>query len=859
MTRPRKITLSMKEFSHLVSESLDVANSPSQSLVNKTSVVSDNCEKPKTSSFQRIFSRPPSTTGEEKHLEEVHEAPRKMGIGWPFSRSPRKIRSVCGEDSGTDVKGVSGALTIYQSNSANSAVSLAGASTSSFGSIMPAHERHFQDVDYLFSDEVGVNSHSFSAGSSSPITIAQPHGPLTSSGHYAPAPRSALHAIFRSKSAANVIASTNAGLVETIIDIFREGTLAEGSRGSTHTTQTLTASEAESSEDDPTPRATSFGARAIVPPPVFHSDSTLAQRRRPQGLSLVLPPQHCDILSLRPAVGVTPHVPSETDCSMSTSHASSPTSPFPHSSSLTSLSMRSSISVASQPPAPPSSPLRSPTSATPSEITPHSASVSSVGSFPWGRARAGSRSMKSPPLPRPPPTGPLPAVPTPSSIPPVPPLPPLLKKMSMKRSQQLPISSPTRPTLAGAAPPTSIAVATPPASPGSLRLPSRLSWLGTGRAVVAPSSSLPSPPASPTRSSKSPRTPPDSPSKGMKKQRGNLKRPTSIGVLEAADNAHVRRTKSILLLGSRSKSNASLRAPSTSPQKRVQIHADANADAGGPPRKPRRKSSAAAAGHPVGVSIGGGDTLSGSPEILVPRERRHSAPLLSRVPSSDATNAGACADWTLSLPFCTDTPGHKITPIASPALAQVQLEPEPGVDEYQGDDWTLCMPLKVGLGATSTSESVEEDEERGSECTLAQTSETCISQCQSQTQMQLPTPSPSPTPPTPLLCSRALDSEEPRPRPASPASLGPHAGGLDIDGGCGKRGSGWNVCGWFESVDVQEDEHVPAPLRARRGDELKATRRCHEAWARNRSQDSTVTISTAETGFYSARSSLRAG
>ncbi|KAF9235769.1 hypothetical protein BU15DRAFT_77697 [Melanogaster broomeanus] len=482
-------------------------------------------------------------------------------------------------------------------------------------------------------------------------------------------------------------------------------------------------------------------------------------------------------------------------------------------------------------------PPKSPTSATPSETVRTSRSMSSVGSLPLGRTRAGSRSMKIPPLPRPPPTIPLPAVPTSSSIPPVPPLPPHFKKQSMKMPSQLPISSPTRSTFAGAPPSTSMAVATPASPPGNLRptFTTELDWYRP--CSPPPASSLPSPPASPTRSSKSRLTPPSSPSKGAKKQASDHKRPMSIGVLEAADNAQVRRTKSILLLGSRSKSNASLGTPSASPPKRVQIHADAIADADSPPRKPRCKSSLT-----LGAAFGSGSVLSGDSEILVLRERRHSAPLLSRA----APRSDAATDWTLSLPFCTDVPGNQIMPApASPSsLPQAQEELELGADEPQGDDWTLCMPLKAPLAETATFESVEEGEESVSECTAAQPPETCMS----ETQMQLPTPSPSPTPSTPLARSRALDADEPR--PASPACLGPHAGGLDMDGGCGKRGSGWDTCGWFESVEV--------PARPVETKVTMSYGRSHEAWARNRSQDSTATISTGFTGFYSARSSLLA-
>ena len=99
MTRARKLTLSMKEFSHLVSESLDIANPSTfpQSLVDNA-VFSETPQKthPRPSSFQRIFSRPIPTHGQHEDSrqcppENLSETPRKM-IGWPFSRSPRKNR-----------------------------------------------------------------------------------------------------------------------------------------------------------------------------------------------------------------------------------------------------------------------------------------------------------------------------------------------------------------------------------------------------------------------------------------------------------------------------------------------------------------------------------------------------------------------------------------------------------------------------------------------------------------------------------------------------------------------------------------------------------------------------------------------
>ena len=99
MTRSRKLTLSVKEFSHLVSEALDVANNnpPSQSFVDHT-LLSEASKKHRSqpSSFQRIFTRPTPTPGQiddsaDEPPEDHFDTPRKM-IAWPFSRSPRRNR-----------------------------------------------------------------------------------------------------------------------------------------------------------------------------------------------------------------------------------------------------------------------------------------------------------------------------------------------------------------------------------------------------------------------------------------------------------------------------------------------------------------------------------------------------------------------------------------------------------------------------------------------------------------------------------------------------------------------------------------------------------------------------------------------
>ncbi|KAF8122467.1 hypothetical protein EV363DRAFT_1360076, partial [Boletus edulis] len=740
-------------------------------------------------------------------------------IGWPFSRSPRKNRPTNATQEVNDPD------TCY-SKSPYSVSSPAAASTSSLGSLVPAHERLFQLT--CDSDELSQNCHEFDVASSSPVTITPPHicGPPTASGCYAAV--APLHIIYGNGSATSVISGTTS--------ISRSGSLTRTSFQGTEASLSVVNSERESFDEDPTPRASTFGPRAPLPAADIQDDSLSAQRGRPERQSLVVPSRNAVVLALRPAVGVAPHAPSETE---SLASACSASSSVVRSSSPTFPTTRLPDAETSSPRVPSSTPPNARISAislgiaSPSNIdfTPP------VGLSPRQRKRAMSRSLTPPPLPRPPPTGPLPAVP--SSVPPVPPLPPLLSKLSMNMSPNAVISSTPRSTMTGA--PVKPATALPLSPPGGLRLPSRLSWVNSVRAV------LPSPPASPTRSFKSltgKSSLPISPSKSEKKPSPELKRPTSIGVIEAADNTQVRRTKSILLLGSRSKSNASLGT------KRVQIHADVNLDAN-PTPKPRRKSSAATVGHPIFSSDSRSRTISmQSSELLVLRERRHSAPVL-KVPS---------ADWTLSLPFCTDTPGNQLLP--SPSLTP-EIKPEEGVEEVQGEDWTLCMPLKVRVDTATVESADGPDSERTAAVTLG-TVET-------QPAVQLPTPSPSPTWPTPTSVLRSLDLEEdedepvPEDRPASPASLGPHVGGLDLAGGRGKRASGWHVYGWFDQVDIpgEDDDDDVAPMASPAVSTVSDSklvkshvtvfRKVHDAAP---SQDSMSTVSTSGTAFYSARSSL---
>ncbi|KAF8553178.1 hypothetical protein OG21DRAFT_1510585 [Imleria badia] len=843
MTRARKLTLSVKEFSHLVSESLDIAHATPcpQSFVDNPAFVFETPRKihsRPSASFQRIFSRPTPTPGQHVDSlqgppasEDLSETPRKM-IGWPFSRSPRKNRPTKDEGNPTEAHADPEG---YHSTgmSPYSVSSPAAASTSSLGSLVPAHECLFQ-VESRDSEELSQNGHVFKVASSSPVTIVPPHAsdPPTASGCYATATR--LEDIFGNGSATSVSCS----IVEAASRISSQGSLIRASLEAEASDSVASNSERPSIDDDPTPRAATFDPRATLPLAATQDEPVLAQRGRPQHLSLIVPSRNVDILAFRPAVGVAPHAPSESSVSACST------------SSLTSIAQASSPTFPTTRPdseaSPPRVPPFTPSNARFSAISPSIASPSNLesvlplGVSPRTRKRAMSRSQTPPPLPLPPPTGPLPAVP--SSVPPVPPLPPLLSKISMNTSPHAVISSPPRSTLAGAS--TNPATALPPSPPGGLRLPSRLSWVNNVRAV------LPSPPASPTKSLKSladKTLPTPSPSKTEMKRPNELKRPTSIGVIEAADNVQVRRTKSILLLGSRSKSNASLGT------KRVQIHADVNVDAN-TTRKARRKSSAATVGHPP-FSSDCGSVIIASSELLVPRERRHSAPVLS---SMDSKPSRASADWTLSLPFCTDVPGNKILP--SPLLTP-QLKSEHGLEEVQGEDWTLCMPLKVRVG-TPTAESAEGTD---SECTFTGTAETV----EAQPAMQLPTPCPSPTWSTPASAVLPLDPEEdipqPEDRPASPASLGPHVGGLDLAGGHGKRASGWHVYGWFDEVDVTEEEEdcelvTPTASAISESQLVKSHvavfRKTHDLNGRHPSQESMSTVSTSESMFYSARSSL---
>lgn len=106
---PRKSTLSLREFSHLVSESLDVSHSANMSLLAHSTLFSelekDSPGKGRSSPFQRIFSRPspgpPTPSPVEGYTEDTPSTPRKMAFTWPFIRpSPNKQRSMRDDPNG---------------------------------------------------------------------------------------------------------------------------------------------------------------------------------------------------------------------------------------------------------------------------------------------------------------------------------------------------------------------------------------------------------------------------------------------------------------------------------------------------------------------------------------------------------------------------------------------------------------------------------------------------------------------------------------------------------------------------------------------------------------------------------------
>lgn len=189
-------------------------------------------------------------------------------------------------------------------------------------------------------------------------------------------------------------------------------------------------------------------------------------------------------------------------------------------------------------------------------------------------------------------------------------------------------------------------------------------------------------------------------------------------------------------------------------------------------------------------------------------------------------------------------------------------EADEALQVAQGDDWTLSLGADrqtltmAGEGEASHSAQAKDSAEEQFSVTA-----------------QLPTPSATPEPeddipPLPLPTLFA-----PFPRPDSPASLGPHSGGLDLDGGCGKRGSGWDVCGWFGPSSMDEPQkrdtrpvsmldseaswfRRSSDTDAPRRSDVGFARKSHEKWIRSRSADSTTTTCTADTVFYSARTSI---
>ncbi|KAG2342676.1 hypothetical protein BDR05DRAFT_963898 [Suillus weaverae] len=772
----RPPTLSINELNHILSESLDMerfenVNVPETILHDPPP---STPEKPKTSPFRRLFSRssshlpliPPSPT---KQVDgPVTPSPRKMTFTWRLSHlSPHRSRRA--EDHAVeDITGIPS----NRSRSSSVCTLTSMSSTSSLGSVIPTSER------VVCTETAHVTLIATTRSRLSPIQMA----------HFPSAPRSPLQLL-----------TTCRGAMSSA-DVMDKWT----------GTSATECNDVESIGDNITPRATEFAISSHR-----RSDSTVQAktRRRPSALTLVLPPQEIASLCLQPAIGVSPHVPSDTEGSVSACSLPSPTASIP-----------TSCQPSSYVPSVSSSALASSTSSTKS-------TTSITSSFPWSRARTGSRSMLTPPLPGPPPSSPLPPLPTLTAqnsdvvTPPNAPLPlPSINPTPSKRAR-----TPVRTD----SPSGTVAI---PSSPGSLRLPSRLSWGATGRIVVPLPSSLPSPPSSPSKVGRKRELSPCSPTNNSMSNATSpiLGKRTSIGILEAAGDleAQVRRTKSILVLGTRR--SKGMLSCSDSPPKRVQIHAEANPDTASPPKKPRRKSSATC-------------TI---PFLAVPRERRRSAPLLrSGATSKDTLIPPACADWTLSLPFCIDVPGSGICMPTPPSEDGALHEADEALQAAQGDDWTLSLGADR-QNLTTAGEVVASQSPRAKNSSEERFSVTT----------QLPTPSTTPEPEDDIPTVSLPTLFTPSPRPDSPASLGPHGGGLDLDGGCGKRGSGWDACGWFGLSSMDEPHAKDArPISmlhseaswirrscdtdAPRRSDVGFTRRSHER-IRSPSEDSTTTTCT---------------
>jgi hypothetical protein len=179
----------------------------------------------------------------------------------------------------------------------------------------------------------------------------------------------------------------------------------------------------------------------------------------------------------------------------------------------------------------------------------------------------------------------------------------------------------------------------------------------------------------------------------------------------------------------------------------------------------------------------------------------------------------------------------------------------------QGDDWTLSLGVDsqnltmAGKGVASQSLLAKESADQQFSVTA-----------------QLPTPSTTPEPEDDISTPSLPALFTPSPRPDSPASLGPHGGGLDLDGGCGKRGSGWDACGWFEfsSMDeLQTESTRPVSMLHSEASWIRQScdsdaprrrigfiKRSYGERIRSPSEDSITTTCTVDTLFYSARTSI---
>jgi hypothetical protein len=307
-----------------------------QSLVTPT-VFSQTSTSSKTrrasSLHHRLFSRSSATPGQREEENDPSEGPQDvasettpstprktvMMTGWPFSRSALRKNSRATEDSGNitttvgtsrspqNVKDPGSGIQIssHSSSPYYSVTSFAPTSTSSLGSLVPTHECLFHVVSRDLTDEQTSTCHQCLDSSristyapSSRAAITTPSDPILLDDDNDASGARGNHRMVQRHLHQDQ--APGASEPTTWTSSFELATKEETcSRRSVAAT-----TESQMSDEGPTPRAETFNPMVTMSPPALVATRT--RGRRVQCLNI-------DVLAWRPAVGVTPHAPSETE------------------------------------------------------------------------------------------------------------------------------------------------------------------------------------------------------------------------------------------------------------------------------------------------------------------------------------------------------------------------------------------------------------------------------------------------------------------------------------------------------------------------------------------------------------------